>query len=170
MPPELDSTLLYRAHRSALVDYARSIVRDHARAEDVVQDAWERMRVAEQVRVLGEPLSYFYRIVRNLALDGQRAQRREQERGGGDVQELAEALVDPAPTPEAGLAVDEELRIVQQCLDELPERSRLALTLHMVEGLKLREIAERLQVSITTTHQLIADAKLRCIQRLPART
>ncbi len=169
MPTELVSTVLYRSHRSALVDYARSIVRDHARAEDVVQDAWERMRAAEQSRVLGEPLSYFYRVVRNLALDGQRTQRRELEHRGGDAQEMVEILADDALVPEADLAVHEEMRIVQKCLDEMPERNRLALTWHTVDGLKLREIAARLGVSVTTAHQLVADAKLRCIHRLPSR-
>jgi len=169
LPPELQSVLLYEAHRGALVDYANTIVRDRSRAEDVVQDAWERMQAVERRRPLGEPLRYFYRVVRNLALDRLRAGKREAMRAGPEFSEIAEVVADDAPTQEAGMAAREELRIVLECLNELPERNRVALVLHTIEGLKLREIAERLGLSVTFTHQLIADAKMHCIKRLSQR-
>ncbi|WP_161630986.1 sigma-70 family RNA polymerase sigma factor [Niveispirillum irakense] len=169
VPPELKSILLYKDHRAALVDYANGIVRNRARAEDVVQDAWERLQAVERGQPLTEPLRYFYRIVRNLALDGQRAWKREILRSGGEIGDLAEMVADDNPTAEAGMAAREELHIVLSSLEELPERSRLALHLHTIEGLKLREVAERLGLSVSFTHQLIAEAKLHCIKRLSGR-
>lgn len=169
MPPELKSVLLYKSHRTALVDYANGIVRDRSRAEDVVQDAWERLQAVERGRPLTEPLRYFYRIVRNLALDGHRARKREALHTGAEIADLVEMVADDSPTAETGMAAREELHIVLASLEELPERSRLALHLHTIEGLKLREVAERLGLSVTFTHQLIAEAKLHCIKRLSGR-
>lgn len=169
MPHERASTLLYRAHRSALVDYANGIVRDRARAEDVVQEAWERIEAVERSRALAEPLRYFYRIVRNLALDGRRATLREAQRNGADLIDISEVLADDTPTPDAEVAARDELRIVMESMEELPERTRMALFHHTVEGMKLREVAERLGLSVTFTHQLIAEGKLHCIKRLSRR-
>jgi len=169
MPPERSSTLLYRTHRSALVDYANGIVRDRARAEDVVQEAWERIEAVERGRTLAEPLRYFYRVVRNLAIDGCRVHKREAERHGAELAEIAEVLADETPTPEAEVAARDELRIVLESMDELPERTRRALILHTVEGMKLREVANQLGLKVPYTHQLIAEAKLHCIKRLSRR-
>lgn len=169
VPPERSSTLLYRTHRGALVDYANGIVRDRAYAEDVVQEAWERIQAVERGRTLAEPLRYFYRIVRNLAIDGRRVHKRELERQGAELADISEVLADETPTPEAEVAARDELRIVLESMDELPERSRTALILHTVEGKKLREVAEHLGLKIPYTHQLIAEAKLHCIKRLSRR-
>jgi len=169
VPPERASTLLYRAHRNALVDYANGIVRDRARAEDVVQEAWERIEAVERGRTLAEPLRYFYRVVRNLALDGRRAALREAQRKGADLTDISEVLADDMPTPDAEVGSRDELRIVLESMNELPERTRTALFLHTVEGMKLREVAERLGLSVTFTHQLIAEGKLHCIKRLARR-
>ncbi|MPT49187.1 MAG: sigma-70 family RNA polymerase sigma factor [Sphingobium sp.] len=169
MTPERASTLLYRVHRRALVDYANGIVRDRARAEDVVQEAWERIEAVERSRSLTEPLRYFYRVVRNLALDGRRSLLREGQRHGADIADISEVLADDMPAPDTEVAARDELRIVLESMDELPDRTRSALLLHTVEGMKLREVAERLGLSITYTHQLIAEGKLHCIKRLSRR-
>lgn len=131
-----------------------------------MQDAWVRLQNVERQRPLAEPLGYFYRIVRNLALDRHRSRRREMLRWGSDIAEIESQIADNSPDPEAQAAAREELRIVLSSLDELPERSRMALTLHTIEGFKLREVAERLGLSITFTHQLIAEAKIHCIKQL----
>ena len=43
-----------------------------------MQEAWLRFDEVSRQRLLDEPLSYLYRIVRNLALDGRRSQVREE--------------------------------------------------------------------------------------------
>ena len=166
MRRERELLALYIAHRGALVSYANGIVQDHARAEDVVQEAWERVSAIAQHQSLSEPLRYFYRVVRNLALDGRRARKRELLRGDRFLPDIAESVADDAPSPEAETSLREELQIVLESMAELPERTRLALTLHTVEGLKLRVVAERMGLSVSYTQQLVAEGKLHCIKRL----
>ncbi|WP_183029994.1 RNA polymerase sigma factor [Altericroceibacterium spongiae] len=153
-------------HRTALVDYANNILRDRARAEDVVQEAWERIQSVERTRIINEPLRYFYRIVQNLALDNRRIRKREAQRSGGTLTDISDKIADDTPKPDAIAAAREEFRIVIESMGELPERTRMALLLHSVEGLKLREIAERLELSVTYTHQLVAKGKMHCLRRL----
>ncbi|MFT4090771.1 MAG: sigma-70 family RNA polymerase sigma factor [Asticcacaulis sp.] len=157
---------MYKTHRKALVDYAQGIVNDRDRAEDVVQDAWERIQVAEKRQTLIEPLRYFYRTVRNMALDQLRRGRREARHSGPDIDVLTESLSDEAPTPEATVAAREALGIVMESLSELPERTRLAFEMHRLGGYKLKDIAAHMDISVGLVHLLIAEAVTHCSERL----
>lgn len=162
MSPGEATLALYMAHRRELVNYASGIVGDRARAEDVVQEAYLRFSEATARRLLEEPLGYLYRIVRNLALDGRRRQVHEERflspAEAVDLSQAAEAR----PSPEAEAVDRDELQLVMAALAELPERTRLALEMHRFGGLKLREIAERLGISVTLAHTLVAEAVEHC--------
>lgn len=152
------------------MDYANGIVRDRARAEDVVQDAWLRFSAVEHGRPLGEPLRYLYRVVRNLALDGYRAQRRQALREGDDLTRVAKTVSDETPSPEAATLARERLRLVLESLDELPERMRQAVMLYKFEGLKLREVAERMDISVALANRLVLEGVEHCATRLSRRS
>jgi len=149
---------LFLAHRGALLTYARGILGDHARAEDVVQEAYLRLADAAGIRAIEEPQGYLYRIVRNLAVDSRRRVL--------PVEAIEDQIPLDRPSPEAEALHKDQLRIVRAALDELPERSRMALEMHRLEGRKLREIADRLGISITQAHTLIVDAVEHCKKSL----
>lgn len=153
---------IYAAHRRALIDYAERIVGSRAEAEDVVQDAWLHLRQALGHGVLRDPVPYLYRIVRNLAIDVQRRARRQSRHlaEGGDAH-LAE-VPDDTPSPEAVVAAQAELHCVEQALASLPERQRIAIEMYRLGGFKLREIADRLSISVSLTHLLIAQGLAEC--------
>ena len=151
------------------MDYANRIVRDPARAEEVVQDAWLRVASVERGRTLAEPLGYFYRVVRNLALDGFRARQREAMREGGELAVIAETVPDCTPSPEIAAQDREELRLVIESLGELPERTRLAVMLYKFDGLKLREVAERMGISVALANKLVLDGVEHCAMRVARR-
>ena len=149
---------LFLAHRGALVTYARGILGDHARAEDVAQEAYLRLADAAGTRAIDEPQGYLYRIVRNLAVDSLRRVL--------PLEAIADQIPLDRPSPEAEALHKDQLRIVTAALAELPERSRIALEMHRLEGCKLREIADRLGISITQAHTLVVDAVEHCKKRL----
>lgn len=164
-----DETLsLYLSHRSELVNYANGIVGNRAQAEDVVQEAWLRFGAAVDGDTcpVREPLSYLYRIVRNLAVDGLRRVIRED----GIIQRDAEGLVvqaaDAQPSPEAEAVARAELRVLMQAMAELPERTRIALEMQRFGGYKLKDIAAHLGVSTTVVHYLIAEGIAHCRRRV----
>jgi RNA polymerase sigma-70 factor (ECF subfamily) len=150
---------LFIAYRRPLVEYATGIVGSRAHAEDVVQEAWFRLSRLDD-GVVREPRSYLYRLVHNLAIDTRR--RIARELGRNVPEEVALSIADEAPSSEQAFAGQEELRLVLEALAELPERTRLAVRLNRVEGLKLKEVAERLGMSVTRTHALIASAIAHC--------
>lgn len=154
---------LYLAHRRELVNYASAIMGDRARAEDVVQEAWLRFGNAIAAGTVEEPVGFLFRVVRNLAIDGHRRNAREQK----VVQPgLPVARADNYPSPEAEATSREELRLLLEALDELPERTRLALEMRRFGGMKLKDIAARLGVSVTSAHEMIARAIAHCRDRV----
>ncbi len=158
---------LFLAHQAALIDYATPIVGDRAGAEDVVQEAYLRFDlVAAEGRALGEPVGYLYRIVRNLALDGRRRLMREARLFRPDGDGAIEAIAEDRPSPEAEALSRFQLRLLAEALDELPERTRIALEMHRFGGCKLREIAAELNISITLAHALVADGVDHCRRRV----
>jgi RNA polymerase sigma factor (sigma-70 family) len=161
-----DTTTLFVEHRRSLIDYATRIVGSRAHAEDVVQEAWLRFDEVSRQRLLDEPLSYLYRIVRNLALDGRRSQAREARYlvRGADLQ--AEGIAEDRPSPEAEAVDRGELRAVQAALLELPERTRIAVEMHRFGGATLKDIADFLDISVGLAHALVRDGLEHCRMRL----
>jgi RNA polymerase sigma-70 factor (ECF subfamily) len=155
---------LFMTHQAELVAYAATIVGCRARAEDVVQEAYLRFEDASGGRDLAQPIGYLYRIVRNLAVDGSRRLALESRHIDGDAT-AAEAPADQ-PSPEDAALHRAELKIVAMALAELPMRTRRALEMHRLDGLKLKDIAERLGISITLAHGLIHEGLAHCQRRL----
>lgn len=171
MAPHQDSTALalFVTHRGALVNYASRIVGDPAQAEDVVQEARLRYGAAALGRRLEEPLGYLYRVVRNLALDRRRRLNLEDRHTAGQVGRLAASLADEAPSPEDEAIARQELQRVIAAmaeLPELPERTRIALEMHRFGGCALKEIAERLGVSVSMAQVLVVQGIKHCQRAL----
>jgi RNA polymerase sigma-70 factor (ECF subfamily) len=153
---------LFLSQRSELLGYASRITGDRTQAEDVLQEAWLRLRATEPDRWLEEPAGYLRRIVRNLALDGQRRRALEARIFAENADLETFTVSSDAPTPENAVISRGELGIVSSVLAEMPERMRIAVEMHRVEGARLKEIAAHLGCSVTTAHELVVEGVARC--------
>jgi RNA polymerase sigma factor (sigma-70 family) len=169
-----DTTSLFIEHRRSLVDYAAGILGSRAQAEDVVQEAYIRFSAAsgrasaEPGQAIVNPLAYLYAIVRNLALTWARRSMHETVVAPGS-EEIA-SMASDEPSVETVLVHRDELRTLAAALVELPERTRLAFNMHRLEGRPLREVAERLDISITRAQQLVKAAMVHGARRLRDRS
>ena len=161
-----DTTALFVEHRRSLIDYAAGIVGSRAEAEDVVQEAWLRFDEVSRERLVNEPLSYLYRIVRNLAIDGRRKQAREQRYLVSAEAFQVERVAEDRPSPEAEAVGKGEFRVVREAMLELPERTRIALEMHHFGGATLKDIADYLGISVGLAHSLVTDGLEHCRMRL----
>jgi RNA polymerase sigma factor (sigma-70 family) len=148
------------------VNYASGIVGDQARAEDVVQEAYLRFSDAVAAKSVDDPLGNLYRIVRNLALDGRRHLSREKRYFSLGMEVLAEAMAEDKPTPETEAVDRGEMRLLQEALAELPEKSRIAVEMHRIGGHTVKQIAEHLGVSVGQAHSLVVTGLEHCRMRL----
>src|SRR5215470_9080429 len=126
-------------------------------AEDAVQEAFaEALRAWPRDGVPDNPGGWIVTVARNRALD---RLRRESARPG---KELAAMLSeDPADRPGAPHQIrDDELRMMFTCAHPaLDPRSQLALTLRLISGLTVAEIARALLQTEAAVGQRITRAK-----------
>ncbi|MFT4091197.1 MAG: sigma-70 family RNA polymerase sigma factor [Asticcacaulis sp.] len=160
---------LYLRRRRDLIDYATPILGDRSQAEDVVQEAWLRFSLAGSKAAPDamHPVSYLYRIVRNMALDVLRRRRRE-----GlvlDDTEYMSAHADQPVGAEQALMARQKLAALEQALDDLPPRTRRAFDMHRFENRTFSDISAELGVSRTRAFELVQEAMAYCIQRLSER-
>lgn len=162
---------LFETHRRQLVRHADGIVKDPSLAEDIVQDAYLRLARAGDSGTeadpapIRDPVAYLYLVVRNLAIDTYRRLGREQgcvSYGDG----LDDAAPADAPSPEATVIARHDLRLLEEALAELPDRTRVALTMHRFGNHRLADIAAHLGVSVGTAHALVTEGLEHCRRRL----
>ena len=157
---------LYRDYQLQLVSYACSIVGDIDRAEDIAQDAYLRFSMAMTEERPDNPVGYLYRVVRNLALDYCRRRQFEKKLFSQSVDEWTEILPDDRCTPEQEVISSDALEKLQRAMNELPERTRVALEMHRLHEYKLREIAEHLNISLSMAQYLVKEGLTYCQSRL----
>lgn len=129
--------------KDKLYRLALRITLDSAEAEDVVQDTmirvWDKRDEWQQLESVE---AYCLTVARNLALDRSRKMDARNVELTPEVREMPDAL-----TPYDQMARDEQLELVRQLVNELPERQRTIMQLRDVEEKSYKEIAEILQLS-----------------------
>jgi RNA polymerase sigma factor (sigma-70 family) len=161
MAAEINGHLdIFLKNRTALVDYAARLTGSRDQAEDIVQDAFLRLKPDETGQYSpGQTVSYFYNIVRNLAFDA--AKRRNVETRGRDTDPPFWILPQDPGTPEQTVLLADQARVAAETLDGLPPDMRRAIELYRIEGLTLEAIAADLQISIATAHRLIRNGMVK---------
>src|SRR5438067_2817261 len=151
-----------------LYRFLMRIVQDPAAAEDVFQQTW--IRVMEKISSYNARRgfdSWLFSIARNLAIDHIRS-KRGYSLDAPD--ESGEALVDriAAPGPDALEKVLDFERgsIVAAAIGELPAIHREVLILRFEEGMKLEEIAEVVNIPLSTVKSRLTGMLLRTRARL----
>jgi RNA polymerase sigma-70 factor (sigma-E family) len=133
-------TDLFREHHVALVRLALVMVGDLATAEDVVQDAFERLhRGWHGLRQPSSGLAY----VRASVLNGCRSAHRR----AAVARKHAPQLAEPSPDgPDAASAADDRGELAA-ALRRLPRRQREVLVLRYYQDLDVAEIADMLRIA-----------------------
>ncbi len=136
--------LLMRRYDQRVYRAARSIVRDEAEAEDVMQEAW--MQAWRRLRQLedGEAFAgWVVRIAVNEALA--RLRRRGPFLAAPDDEEIGGAT--GGGDPESDASARELARAVEAAVDALPLQQRTAFVLREVDGLSTDETAAALGIT-----------------------
>lgn len=147
--------ILMRRHNQRLYRAVRSILRDEAETEDVLQDAYVRA-FAHLDQFLGRArfATWLTRIAVYEALH-----RKKRGRRLVGIEDLVDGLECPAPGPE-NRASDGELReVLGASIDRLPEDFRTVFVLRDVEGLSTAETAESLAIREETVKTRLHRAR-----------
>ena len=140
--------------RTALLRYlcARKVPPDEA--EDILQDLFVKLEGLKPGPV-AEPRAYLHRMAENLLHDRRRSAgwRTSREEAWVASQTGVTRDADGRPSAERALIAREELRLISAALATLPERTLQIFRLYRIDGLRQREIAAELQISVSSVEK-----------------
>ncbi|WP_298280973.1 sigma-70 family RNA polymerase sigma factor [uncultured Bradyrhizobium sp.] len=133
------------------------------RARETLHETWLHLRdKGSSPGVVDSPIGYLLRSALNLAISRERQETRRIKRF--EVQPMLE-IVDAAPGPEREVESREQIVRLEQALEELTPRRRMILLASRLEGIPLREIADRLGVSQRLVELELKAALEHCAKR-----
>jgi len=147
----------FSEYRGRLLKFIRSRVRALEDAEDIVQDVfYQYMRVNELANPVEQTAAWLYRVARNKIIDSYKKKESipfsalTNTENDEDVSDIIDMLSCDETTPETAALnalVWEEL---ETALAELPEAQRDIFIQTEMEGLSVKEIAEKTGVQVNT--------------------
>lgn len=131
-------------------------------AEDIVQETFLRFHRAGNQITDPDARPLIFVITKNLLKDHWKSASREQSRRAGvspeELETVGQAMADDAPAPDRRLLGREQLDQALAVIRALPPRTRDAFLLHRFEDLTYRQIADRLDVSVSMIEKHLAEA------------
>lgn len=148
-------TLLFRRYYKDLVLFGGVFLPDQAVCEDIVQSIFLKLWKDRSALAIETSLkSFLLKSVRNSCLDEIRHSNVKREHESYVITHNVLEHVDT----ENYILYSDLYQQLQQALDKLPDAYREAFEMNRFEGLKYREIAERLEVSERTVEVRISKA------------
>ena len=138
---------LFRSSYVSLVRYAKTLIKDHDTAEEIVQDLFFRLwQDKEKINIESSLNGYLFRSVHNRCLhhiEHNRIVERHAE-------EMSYRQTESPESPSDILSYKELQDKIARILERLPEKCGKIFAMSRFEGLKYTEIAEKLSVSVKT--------------------
>ena len=152
----MDFSELYLTYYSKLVRFAKEFVILEEDAENITQDVfadlWERQNSMDHVENVN---AYLFRLVKNRCLDHLKHKIFEQKyvevmQTSFEIElNLKLQSLDRFDSSDMSVGNDTEI-LVRTAINSLPKRCRDIFLLSRIEGLKYKEISERLGISVNT--------------------
>lgn len=153
---------LFRTHNAALIGFLQSRLDSAAEAQEVAQEAYERLLRVKNLEKIEYLRSYLFHIAANIAVDRWRSRERRDTATSEAL--FTEWLSTPSPDQRA-LAAD-QLQVVRKALRELPQKTSQAFVLHVIEGLSFEAIAARMKLGERMVRYHVARALAHCRDRV----
>lgn len=147
---------LYQRYAPQVHRFALFLCGDAMLADDITSETFVRAWTSRGKIREATVKAYLFTIARNLYRDHLRRNRRYEE--------LQESLPDGSPTPQARVEHKAELEAVMAALQQLAEIDRAALLMRVQEEMPYEEIAQALDMPVTTVKVKVHRARLKLMQ------
>jgi RNA polymerase sigma factor (sigma-70 family) len=148
-------------HEPMLRAWLRSRFRTEDDLDDLVQESYLRLLRAHERGEVTSPKAFLFTVARNLALDRLRHREVLPTESLAENEEWA-VLDERGHTPDV-IAHNQELALLTEAIQSLPDRCRQIFTLRKVYGLSQAEIAEQLGVSENTISAQLTIGVKKCM-------
>jgi RNA polymerase sigma-70 factor (ECF subfamily) len=138
---------LFRSSYISLVRYAKTLIKDHDTAEEIVQDLFFRLwKDKERLQIESSLNGYLFRAVHNRCLHYINHSRVVEKYA----MEMSAREPESNESPTDILNYRELQARIAGILERLPEKCGRIFCMSRFEGLKYSEIAEKLSISVKT--------------------
>jgi RNA polymerase sigma-70 factor, ECF subfamily len=159
-----DVERLFRSYHATLVRYLTRRLGDRDWAEEIAQETFVR---ALRQDTLTNERAWLFAVATNLVRDDARRSERQrrrlvllrEEKEAEAVENIGRDDADDGPSPERA----RETALARRAMDGLAERDRMALLLRE-EGLDYGEIAEALNLSVSSVGTTLSRARRRLVE------
>ena len=128
----------WEAFSQSLFNFILKRVKDHQTAEDLLQNVFIKFHLQrDRIQSSNKVQSWLHQVSRNEIIDHFRSLQKESE------------IIDSLKQEFNSKEEQELFSCLAPLLETLPEKYRIALTLHNVNGLKQEEVAEKLNISVS---------------------
>lgn len=161
--------ILFDRYKARIYTFILRFVRDQKLAEDIFQETFIKVfRKARHFRHEAKFSTWLYTIAANLCKDELKKRGRaaivsleapvgeDSWQGGFSPRVLA--VTEPSDGPRAQAEKRELSRVVLLALEELPQIARVVIELHVMHGLRYREVAKILGCPIGTVQSRMHNA------------
>lgn len=155
-------TSVFVENNKFLRNYLKRFLHSEQDIEDVVQEVYIKAAKAEQERTedLEHPKAFLFTIAKNLAIN---ELNHKSHKRTSYIQDCLESInEDESHSAEAESEAMQTLGIHCEAIAKLPEKGRLVYLLKRVHGLKHQEIADRLQISLSSVEKHLSMALAYC--------
>lgn len=157
--------LLFEAHGSLVLGYAKRLMKDQNMAEDISQEVWMKVvRASSTYQSQGHFKAWLLTLTRNLCFNKLKVEQRLLFTE--DAEELSTAVDHESENLETQMLFESHITQIKEAIDELPENQRLAITLLVVEELSYESISDHLEISVSATKSLIHRARQNLLKKL----
>ena len=157
-------------HQLALERFLTRKLESPDDAREVAQEAYLRIHRMEQPQQLDNARAFLFQVASNLAVDQLRRRTlhfrflKSEKRQVPETETADSGAV--AASPEQILAAREKLSDMYAAVDELPFKVKQAFLLHRRSGMSYAEIAQALEVSVSSVEKYLLQALKHCRKRL----
>ncbi len=160
--------ILVKEHEAMLHAYALALVRNHALAEEVVQEAFVQAYVKlSSLQNKGAFPAWLRVIAKNIALAELQRNRKEITFDPQVLDGIEDVFV-RFDRPEQGDTWQERVTVVERCFKALPEILHTVCKLHYFEERLARDIAGVLRISLSAVLKRLERARhaiRRCVEK-----
>jgi RNA polymerase sigma-70 factor (ECF subfamily) len=147
---------VFRQYYTPLIRYAFSITGQKEAAEEIIQDIFYILwKDRGTLQILQSFHSYLYKSVRNRSIQYMQSLSLHEQHYENFLKQEDLAV---EPSPDELLEYKELENILAQTIRKLPERRRQIFNMHRLNGIKYRDIAESLSISVKTVEAEMTKA------------
>ncbi len=146
---------MFRTHYSKLCAYANKFLKDIDASEEIVQELFYNLWLnRESLNIKSSVNSYLFRSVRNSCLNMiKHINIREEYKAFNEAE-----IKDKEENFEDSFETSELEQKIRRTIDMLPTERRKVFIMSRYDGLKYREIAEKLNISVKTVENQMGKA------------